>query len=90
MAKARPRPARRKSSTSRRKPARTASPVRGMKVVRMKPLYEQLGRTLAQLEKLPTSDRVKLAIDRLSACRADFEDICGPTMDVPAGTIPPG
>jgi len=57
--------------------------------VRLKPLYEQLGRTIDQLSRLQPSDRVKFAIERLTQCRADFADICGPTMDIPAGQLPP-
>jgi hypothetical protein len=76
------RPARsRKTSTSRRAPSRRAAAT-GPKPVRMKPLYEQLGRTIDQLQKLPASDRVKFAIQRLTRIRLDFEDICGPTMDI--------
>ena len=57
---------------------------RGRKFVTLKPLYEQLGRTIGQLQKLPPSDRVKLAIDRLNSCLSSIEETCGPTMDVPA------
>jgi hypothetical protein len=78
----------RKTSASRRAPARKAATRRSPKLVRMKPLYEQLGRTIDQLQKLPASDRVKFAIARLTQCREDFEDICGPTMDVPADPLP--
>jgi hypothetical protein len=76
-----------KSRTSSRAAATSRSPSkpRGVKVVRMKPLYQELGRTIAQLEKLGPSERVKFAIERLNQCRAEFADICGPTMDVPGG-----
>ena len=70
-------------SKPRRATARKA-PAPGRKGVTLKPLYEQLGRTIGQLQKLPPSDRVKLAIARLSSCQADIEETCGPTMDVPA------
>jgi hypothetical protein len=76
---------RRRAAPARK--ARAAAP--GRKVVTLKPLYEQLGRTIGQLQKLPPSDRVKLAIERLNNCRTDIEETCGPTMDVPADpTIP--
>ncbi len=52
--------------------------------MRLKPLYEQIGRTIDQLQKLPPSDRVKFAIERLNQCRGEFAVICGPTMDIPA------
>ena len=68
-----------RSATARK--AKAAVP--GRKVVTLKPLYEQLGRTIGQLQKLAPSDRVKLAIARLSHCQADIEETCGPTMDVP-------
>jgi hypothetical protein len=57
--------------------------------VQLKPLYVQLGRVIAQLSKLPPSDRVKFAIERLQAQRAEFDRICGPTMDIPAEPFPP-
>ena len=73
----------RKSSGARRAAAG------GAKVVQLKPLYEQLGRTIDRLEQLPPSDRVKFAIARLQQCRSDFEEICGPTMAIPAESAPP-
>jgi hypothetical protein len=63
-------------------PRKAAAP--GRKFVTLKPLYEQLGRTIGQLQKLPPSDRVKLAIERLNMCVSSIEETCGPTMDVPA------
>ena len=57
--------------------------------MQLKPLYQQLGRTIDQLSKLPPSDRVQYAIERLQQCRAEFENICGPTMDIPAEPTPP-
>ena len=80
----------RKTTRAVSKPAarRRAAPSRGRRV-QLKPLYEQLGRTIGQLSKLPTSDRVKYAIERLQQCRAEFENICGPTMDIPAEPTPP-
>ena len=74
----------RKAAKPRKTSARKKAAAPGRKVVTLKPLYEQLGRTIGQLQKLPPSDRVKLAIARLSNCQADIEETCGPTMDVPA------
>jgi hypothetical protein len=99
LTKSRRRPARRtaKSTASRRTSARKTArksarkPASGgRKVIRLKPLYAQLGRTIEQLEKLPPSDRVKFAIERLTQCRAEFADMCGPTMDIPAAGMPLG
>ena len=75
----------RTTSRAGSKPATRArkSSVRG-KRVHLKPLYLQLGRTIDQLSKLPPSDRVKFAIARLQTYRAEFNRICGPTMDIPA------
>jgi hypothetical protein len=74
-------------------------------VIKLKPLYAEIGRVLKQLERLqkrqggagapgmaladaapaaPAADSVSLAIARLTRHRADFEDICGPTMEIPA------
>jgi hypothetical protein len=52
-------------------------------VVHLKPLYQQLGVTIDRLGRLTPSDRVKFAIERLTKIRAEFDDICGPTMDIP-------
>jgi hypothetical protein len=89
LSKSRRRPVRRatKKTPSRRKATRKAVPARQPKVVRLKPLYSQLARTIEQLEKLPPSDRVKFAIERLAQCRAEFADICGPTMDIPVSAL---
>ena len=64
------------------KRARRAASAAGR--VHLKPLYLQISRTIDQLSKLPPSDRVKFAIERLEMHRAEFERICGPTMDIPA------
>lgn len=77
-----------KSSSPKRPAARPSAGAGGPKVVRLKPLYMQLGRTIEQLQKLPATDRVKFAIERLSQCRAEFDSICGPTMDVPPDPPP--
>jgi hypothetical protein len=71
-------------------------------VIKLKPLYAEIGRVLKQLEQLQrrqgggapgmalaeaapaAPDSVSLAIARLTRHRADFEDICGPTMEIPA------
>jgi hypothetical protein len=58
-------------------------------MVTLKPVYQQLGRTIQQLQRLTPSDRVKLAIERLTRCQADIEETCGPTMDVPDPTTIP-
>jgi hypothetical protein len=52
-------------------------------VVHLKPLWEELGRTISELERLPPTERVKFTISRLSQTRAEFEEFCGPTMDIP-------
>jgi hypothetical protein len=88
LTKSRRRPVTRKTAPSRRAPSRKAAATRTPKVVRLKPLYEQLGRTIEQLQQLPPTDRVKFAIERLSQCRQDFTDICGPTMDLPPDPVP--
>jgi hypothetical protein len=88
LTKSRRRPATRKTAPSRRAPSRKAVASRGPKVVRLKPLYDQLGRTIEQLQNLPPTDRVKFAIERLTQYRQDFDDICGPTMDIPPDPMP--
>ena len=73
------------SKTAKRAPRRAASAKR----VHLKPLYLQITRTIDQLSKLPPSDRVKFAIERLRMHQAEFESFCGPTMDIPAEPVPP-
>ena len=103
MSKTRSRSAARRPAARTRKGAGTKS--RGSKkpsVIRLKPLYNEIGRVLKQLEQLQKrqgpaaaaaglaegaaapSDSVSRAIARLTQHRADFDDICGPTMQVPA------
>lgn len=89
MSKSR-RPARsRKAAKPRNVRARRAAAPSGPKVVQLKPLYQQLGRTIQQLQRLAPSDRVKLAIERLTRCQADIVETCGPTMDVPGDGVMP-
>lgn len=79
----------RKTRTSSRSAKRARKPSRAAKRVHLKPLYQQISRTIDQLSKLPPSDRVKFAIERLEMHRAEFARICGPTMDIPAEPIRP-
>lgn len=72
--------------TPKRKPTRKK---RGTGAVALKPIYEEIGRKIDELQKFPPSERVKFAIARLTQCRADFEEICGPTMDIPPDPPPP-
>lgn len=82
-----------RSKTARRKTLRkpTGKPIqtRG-DVVYLKPLYEEIGLKIRELETLRPSERVKFAIARLSQHQAEFEDICGPTMDVFGEEAPVG
>jgi len=80
----RPTKARKTSRAASRPAKRARKPSSGAKRVHLKPLYLQISRTLDQLSRLPPSDRVKFAIERLEMHRAEFERICGPTMDIPA------
>jgi hypothetical protein len=67
-------------------------------VIRLKPLYNEIGRVLKQLERMQkrqgtagaalleeaaAPDPVSLAIARLTQHQADFAAICGPTMEIP-------
>ncbi|HEY7059353.1 MAG TPA: hypothetical protein VH458_22620 [Vicinamibacterales bacterium] len=52
-------------------------------MVRLKPIYTEIGRTLRQLRSAPPSDAVQRAIDRLEQCQSEINMICGPTMDIP-------
>ena len=81
--------ARKTSAAASRPVKRSRKPSTRGKRVQLKPLYVQLGRVIGQLSKLPPSDRVKYAIERLEMQRAEFEKICGPTMDIPAEPVPP-
>jgi len=87
-------------SRKRRASRRAASAPR---VIRLKPLYNQIGRVLKQLEQLqkrkaatagvefqalaeaaPAADPVSRAIARLTQHQRDFDEMCGPTMAIPA------
>jgi hypothetical protein len=92
-------PRRRPAPRSKRKKSGRKS-AGGKNVINLKPLYLQIGRVLKQLEQLqkrkappgmlaaaaPADDQVSKAIARLSQHQLDFDDICGPTMEIP----PPG
>lgn len=84
----------RKKTASARKSAPTPKPAakkkkRGFKgdVVQLKPLYEQIGLTILELETLGPNEQAESAIEQLEACRAEFIRMCGPTMDIPRGAI---
>jgi hypothetical protein len=57
-------------------------------VVRLKPIYTEIGRTLRQLRSAPPSDAVKHAIDRLEQCQKDIDMMCGPVMVIPIQPTP--
>jgi hypothetical protein len=57
-------------------------------VVRLKPIYTEIGRSLRQLRSVPPSDAVQRAIDRLEQCQNEINTICGPTMDIPIRPTP--
>jgi len=76
----------RKKSAARRPSSRRPEE---RKVIKLKPIYEQVGRTLVQLRLAPPSDVVRGAIERLEKCRQDIDDICGPTMAIPIVPAPP-
>ena len=100
MTKSRRRPTRRAKAKPARKVAR--KPVRKITskkpgrpvlistdgVVHLKPLYDEIGRTIGELERLPQTERVKFTISRLSQTQSDFEAFCGPTMDIPSEPPP--
>ena len=97
MTKSRRRPTRRtakttakttKTRTTKRRTFRKPLLSRRPKLIRLKPIYMQLGQTIGRLQKLPQTDQVTLAIQRLTTCQAAFEDICGTTMDIPAPPPP--
>lgn len=102
MTKSRRRPTRRsakpktkaRTKTTRRKTLRKPTgktiQTRGENVVHLKPLYEEISLKIRELEALPGSERVKFAIARLSQVRAEFGEMCGPTMDIPADGMPIG
>lgn len=81
----------RKKTAPARKPARrpAGKKKKGLKgdVVQLKPLYEQIGLTILELETLGPNEQAKYAIQQLEACRAEFSRMCGPTMDIPRGAM---
>lgn len=69
---------RRKSATkrSRRKVAPKARPGSGR--IELKPVRAVIAQTIERLNRLEPTDRVKLTVERLQRCVAEFDDICDP------------
>jgi hypothetical protein len=55
--------------------------------VTLKPLHQHIGTKLTELRALPVSERVSRAIGWLERYHAEFDDICGPTMDIPPDPV---
>lgn len=90
MAKSRSRSTRKRTAaaSTRARSRKTSPPKKRRDVVELKSLYEQIGRKILELQALPPGDQAKFAIERLEMCRADFDRMCGPTMDIPRGSMP--
>jgi len=77
---------RRSASSSRRKPTKAAaakktkrSPTRrGGDAIELKPIRDQIIRAVEGLKKFPPSEAVKITIERLQRCLAEFDAICDP------------
>ena len=87
MSKSRRPASRRSASSSRRKPAKAAAarkakrpPTRrGDDGVELKPIRDQIVRAVEMLKKYPPTEAIKLTIERLQRCLAEFDAICDPT-----------
>ena len=94
MAKARRPPARKRgASATRRKSAAKRSTRRSAKtkgypkrgVVALKPVRALIERAIEGLRRLPPSDAIKLTIERLDRCLAEFNAICDPDDEFGCG-----
>ncbi len=93
MAKSRSRSARKRptsaskaKSKSRpaRRPKKKKNGKRGAGIVSLKPLYDEIGLKILELQQIESGDeRVKLAIKELEDCRLEFSRLCLPSMDFP-------
>lgn len=88
--KSSPRVAAKAKPAAKTKSAAKAKPAvkRAGGAVTLKPLHEHIGAKLGELRALPMSDRVTRAIGWLERYHAEFDDICGPTMDIPPDPPP--
>lgn len=77
-------------SRSPRGTRKGAGSSRGKKVIQLKPVYVEIGRTLRRLRSAPASREVKAAIARLTQCAKAIDRICGPTMAIPIQKLPRG
>jgi hypothetical protein len=68
----------RSRSSARRPTARKRSAPPRDNRIRLKPVLQQIEVSLAQLQKLPPSDRITYAIGQLEKAQMLFADICTP------------
>jgi hypothetical protein len=54
--------------------------------VYLKPIRDEILRTIEALKALPSREAVKLTIDRLERCAAEFNAICDPEREDGCGT----
>ncbi len=73
-----------KSRPARRPRRRRRNGKRGAGIVSLKPLYDEIGLKILELQQIESGDeRVKLAIKELEDCRLEFSRLCLPSMDFP-------
>ena len=66
----------RKKTTARRR-------ARGPRQVQLKPVFNRINTSLAQLRRVEQTRDVKNAITRLTRCLKEIDDICAPDMIIP-------
>lgn len=86
--KSRPSTRKRAASAARRKPAAkrstrrpgkpTGKPKREASFIELKPIRTDIVRAVEGLKRLPPSEAVKVTIERLTRCIAEFDAICDP------------
>lgn len=86
MSKSRRPASRRSAASSRRKPTKATAakrtkrpPRRGDDGVELKPIRDQIVRAVEMLKKYPPTESIKITIERLQRCLAEFDAICDPT-----------
>ena len=73
----------RKTTASRKKTTARRPAARGRRQVQLKPVFNRINSSLAQLRRVEQTKDVRNAITRLTRCLKEIDDICAPDMIIP-------
>jgi hypothetical protein len=84
----------RKAVASKRKPAsrpkltlkKSRKPVKTDGGVELKPIRDDITRAVESLKAMPSKEAIKVTIERLERCLAEFDSICDPQNPDSCGT----